>query len=68
MNRLYLIWELILGKDIVVYNYWKNNEIIAIIGNDDDILKEGHNYITTKGKYIKKEGGVVTFVKVGSDE
>lgn len=43
MNRLKLIVNLILGKDIVVYDNW-HKEVLMIIGSDEEIITKRYNY------------------------
>lgn len=43
MNRLKLIINLLLGKDIVVYNVWKK-EVLMIIGSDEEIMTNRYDY------------------------
>lgn len=43
MNRLVMIINLLLGKDIIVYNYL-NKELLMIIGSNKEVLKKRYNY------------------------
>lgn len=43
MNRLKLIFNLILGKDIVVYDSW-HKEVLMIIGSDEEIFTKRYDY------------------------
>ena len=43
MNRIRIIFNLLLGKDIVVYNMW-NKEVLMIIGSDEEIMTKRYNY------------------------
>lgn len=67
MNRLKLIFNLILGKDIVVYDSW-HKEVLMIIGSDEEILTKRYDY-DFMGKNDKclvenEETGKVYFKKV----
>ena len=43
MNRLKLIINLLLGKDIVIYDTW-HKEVLMIIGSDEEIITKRYNY------------------------
>lgn len=43
MNRLNLIVNLILGKEIVVYNMW-TKEVLMVIGSNEEIITKRYNY------------------------
>ena len=43
MNRLELIINLILGKEIVVYNMW-NKEVLMVIGSGEEIITKRYDY------------------------
>ena len=43
MNRLKLIINLFLGKDIVIYDNW-HKEVMMIIGSDEEIITKRYNY------------------------
>ena len=43
MNRIRMIINLILGKDIIVYDNW-HKEIVMIIGSDEEIIRKRFNY------------------------
>ena len=43
MNRLKLIINLILGKDIVIYDTW-HKEVLMIIGSDEEIITKRYDY------------------------
>lgn len=43
MNRLKLIFNLILGKDIVIFDSW-HKEVLMIIGSDEEILTKRYDY------------------------
>ena len=66
MNRLKLRFNLILGKDIVVYNSW-NKEILMIIGSDEEIFTKRYDYdfIGKNDKYLvgNNKTGKVYFKK-----
>ena len=66
MNRLKIIFNLILGKDIVVYNVWKK-EVLMIIGSDEEILTKRYDYdfIGKDDKYLvgNEETGKLYFKK-----
>ncbi len=43
MNRLKIILNLILGKDIVIYDTW-HKEVLMIIGSDEEIITKRYDY------------------------
>ena len=43
MNRLKLIINLLLGKDIVIYDTW-HKEVLMIIGSDEEIITKRYDY------------------------
>ena len=43
MNRLKLIINLLLGKEIIIYNMWTKN-VLMIIGGNEEILTKRYNY------------------------
>lgn len=43
MNRLKMIINLILGKDIVIYDSW-HKEVLMIIGSDEEIITKRYDY------------------------
>ena len=43
MKRLKLIINLILGKDIVIYDTW-HKEVLMIIGSDEEIIAKRYDY------------------------
>ena len=43
MNRLKLIINLLLGKEIIIYNMW-TKKVLMIIGGDEEILTKRYNY------------------------
>lgn len=43
MNRIKIIINLILGKDIVIYDNW-HKEILMIIGSDEEIITKRYDY------------------------
>ncbi len=43
MNRIKLIINLILGKDIVIYDTW-HKEVLMIIGSDEEIITKRYDY------------------------
>jgi hypothetical protein len=53
MNRLKLIFNLILGKDIVIFDSW-HKEVLMIIGSDEEILTKRYDYdfIGKNDKYL----------------
>lgn len=66
MNRLKLIINLILGKDIVIFDSW-HKEVLMIIGSDKEILTKRYDYdfIGKKDKYLvgNEKTGKVYFRK-----
>lgn len=53
MNRLKLIINLILGKDIVIFDSW-HKEILMIIGSNEEIITKRYDYdfIGKNDKYL----------------
>ena len=47
MRRLMIIMDLILGRNIVVYDDI-TKEVIAVIGDKDEIIKKRYNYAITE--------------------
>lgn len=43
MNRLKLIFNLLLGKDIIIYDTW-HKEVLMIIGSDEEIITKRYDY------------------------
>ena len=43
MNRIKMIINLILGKDIVIYNMW-SKEVLMVIGSDEEIITKRYDY------------------------
>ena len=43
MNRLKLIINLLLGKEIIIYNMW-TKKVLMIIGGNEEILTKRYNY------------------------
>lgn len=43
INRLKIIFNLLLGKDIVIYNVW-TRKILMVIGSDEEILTKRWDY------------------------
>ena len=43
MNRLKMMINLILGKEIVVYNMW-TKEVLMVIGSDEEIMTKRYDY------------------------
>ena len=43
MNRIKIIINLLLGKDIVVYDSW-HKEVLMIIGSDEEIMTKRYDY------------------------
>lgn len=43
MNRLIMIINLILGKEIVVYNMW-TKKVLMVIGSDEEIITKRYDY------------------------
>jgi hypothetical protein len=66
MNRLKLIFNLILGKDIVVYDSW-HKEVLMIIGCDEEIFTKRYDYdfMGKNDKYLAgdEETGKIYFKK-----
>ena len=54
MNRLKLIINLILGKNIVIYNMW-TKEVLMIIGSDEEIMTKRYDY-----DFIDKDSACLT--------
>lgn len=67
MNRLKLIFNLILGKDIVVYDSW-HKEVLMIIGSDEEIFTKRYDYDfmgkNDKCLVVNEEAGKIYFKKV----
>ena len=63
MNRFLMIINLILGKDIVIFDSW-HKEVLMIIGSDEEAIKKRYDYDFI-GKYLvgNKETGKVYFYK-----
>ena len=53
MNRFYIIFNLLIGKDIVIYNSW-TKELIGIIGTSE-VFKHRYNY-----KFVDKNDEYIT--------
>lgn len=66
MNRFLMIINLILGKDIVIFDSW-HKEVLMIIGSDEEAIKKRYDYdfIGKNDKYLvgNKETGKVYFNK-----
>lgn len=66
MNRFLMIINLILGKDIVIFDSW-HKEVLMIIGSDEEAIKKRYDYdfIGKNDKYLvgNKETGKVYFYK-----
>lgn len=64
MNRLKIIFNLLLGKEIVIYNTW-TKKIVMIIGGNEEILTKRYDYdfIYSDDKYIygNNESGEIFF-------
>lgn len=64
MNRLKIIFNLLLGKEIVIYNTW-TKKIVMIIGGNDEILTKRYDYdfIYSDDKHIygNNESGEIFF-------
>jgi hypothetical protein len=43
MRRFWMIINLILGKDIIVYDTWRK-EVLMIIGSDEEVIKKRYSY------------------------
>ena len=43
MNRIKMIINLILGKDIIIYDNW-HKEVLMIIGSDEEIITKRFDY------------------------
>lgn len=53
MNKLRIIFNLLLGKDIVIYNVW-TRKILMIIGGDNEIITKRYDY-----SFIGKEDACI---------
>jgi len=66
MNRFLMIINLILGKDIVIFDSW-HKEVLMIIGSDEEVITKRYDYdfIGKKDKYLvgNKKTGKVYFNK-----
>jgi hypothetical protein len=64
MNRLKMIINLLLGKNIIIYNSW-NKEILCIIGSNEEIFKSRFTYdfISKDDFCLKKEKGKFKYIK-----
>lgn len=66
MNRLKLIFNLMLGKNIVIYDNW-HKEVLMIIGSDKEVIRKRYDYdfIGKNDKYLigNEETGKVYFKK-----
>ena len=71
MNRLKIILNLLLGKDIVIYDNW-HKEVLMIIGSNEEIITKRYDYdfIGKNDKYLigDNKTGKVYFRKGDSDE
>lgn len=43
MNRIKMIINLILGKEIIIYDMW-HREVLMIIGSDEEIVTKRYDY------------------------
>lgn len=43
MNRLRIIFNLLLGKEIIIYNTW-TKKVLMIIGSDEEIITKRYDY------------------------
>lgn len=64
MNRLKTIINLLLGKNIIIYNNW-TKEVLCIIGSDEEIFKNRFTYdfISKNDFCLKKEKGKLKYIK-----
>ena len=43
MNRLKMIFNLILGKELVIYDSW-HKEVLMVLGSDEEIITKRYDY------------------------
>lgn len=43
MNRLKMIINLILGKELIIYDSW-HKEVLMILGSDEEIITKRYDY------------------------
>jgi len=63
INKLKIIVNLLLGKNIVIYNVW-TKEVLMIIGGEKEIITKRYNYeFTGNEPCLKGKRGKILFDK-----
>ena len=64
MNRLKFIINMILGKDLVIYDSW-HKEVLMILGSDEEIITKRYDYdfIDKDSKCLKEDKEKILYVK-----
>ena len=63
MNRIKMILNLLIGKNIVVYNFI-TKEVLCIIGSDEEIITKRYDYdFIGNEPYLKEKDNKVLYIK-----
>lgn len=64
MNRLKIIFNLIIGKNIIIYNEW-TRDVLMIIGDDEEVIQNRYYYdfISHSNFCLKDIKGKIKYIK-----